>query len=65
MQRTAALLRALAGTAGRSAVQRALPLYLGLFLLASVLFGGAGSGRETSSPRHATRYRLEAGRLLR
>jgi hypothetical protein len=42
MERAGALLRALACTAGRAAVQRALPLYLGLLLLASVLFEGSG-----------------------
>jgi hypothetical protein len=36
------LVRVLGATAGRAAVQRALPLYLGLFLVASVLFEGNG-----------------------
>jgi len=37
-----ALVRALGVTAGRAAVQRALPLYLGVFIAASVLFEGHG-----------------------
>lgn len=36
------LVRALSATAGRAAVQRALPLYLGVLIAASVLFEGNG-----------------------
>src|SRR5688572_19083975 len=36
------LVRTLCATAGRSAAQRALPLYLGLWIVASVLLEGNG-----------------------
>src|SRR5688572_28809950 len=37
-----ALLRAFGVTAGRAALQRALPFYLGLLLVASIVFEGNG-----------------------
>jgi hypothetical protein len=55
------LVRVLGATAGRSAVQRALPLYLGLLLVGSVLFEGSGvrPADVVAAAEHSRATRLE------